>query len=141
MSHRLATPLLASAMLASAPLAAALPAAARAEGPGAGVHALAIAAPAALGPPKEVTVLVDLPTVKIVAITLRGGATLPDHNAAVPVTIEVAHGAATIHVAGSTAPLRAGAFVVLDANTVHAVVPVDSGPITVLVHHHKGGGQ
>jgi quercetin dioxygenase-like cupin family protein len=144
MSHRLATPLLASSLLTGVPLAAAWPVAAQAEGPDTpapGLHALSVAVPAALGPPKEVSVLADLPTVKIVAITLRGGTTLPEHKAAVPVTIAVAHGAATLHVAGSTAPLRAGSFVVLDANTVHAVVPDNADPVTVLVHHHKGAGQ
>jgi hypothetical protein len=29
-------------------------------------------------------------------------------------------------------------FVVLDANTPHSVAPIGLGPVTVLVHHHKG---
>jgi len=130
MTSRLAIPLLAG-VLAAGSAAAAPP----------GVHPITVAAPSAEGAPKEVTVIADLPAVKIVAITLRAGTTLPEHAAPVPVTIQAAHGAATLTVAGATTPLAPGAFVVLDANTPHAVTPIDTAPVTVLVHHHKVGGQ
>ena len=54
---------------------------------------------------------------------------------------KAAFGAATLTVDGVSTPLGQGAFVVLDANTTHKVTPVDNSPVTVLVHHHKGGGQ
>ena len=107
----------------------------------AGLHPVTIPAPSYDGAPKEVAVLADLPTVKIVAITLRGGAKLAEHAAPVPVTIQAAHGAAILTVAGNSTPLGQGAFVVLDANTPHAVTPVDNAPVTVIVHRHKAGGQ
>ena len=81
--------------------------------------------------------LADLPAVKIVAITLRGGTSLAEHTAPVPVTIQAAHGSATLTVAGASTPLGQGAFVVLDPNTPHTVTPVGDAPVTVLVHHHK----
>lgn len=107
--------------------------------PPAGLHPVQVAIPTAEGPGKEVAVLADLPAVKIVAITLRAGTVLPDHAAPVPVTIQAAHGAATLTVSGVATPLAPGAFAVLDANTVHAVAPVGADPVTVLVHHHLGG--
>ncbi|MCB9759117.1 MAG: hypothetical protein H6739_04695 [Alphaproteobacteria bacterium] len=122
-------------------LAGVLAAGSAAASPPAGLHPITVAPPSVDGVPKEVAVLADLPTVKIVAITLRTGTTLSEHTAPVPVTIEAAHGAATLTVAGATTPLAQGAFVVLDANTLHAVTPVDTAPVTVLVHHHKVGVQ
>lgn len=131
MTSRLAIPLLAGALAVGSANAS----------PPAGLHPVTVAAPSIEGPPKEVAMLADLPAVKIVAITLRGGTTLAEHTASVPVTIQAAHGAATITVAGTSTPLGQGAFVVLDANTPHAVAPADTAPVTVLVHHHKAGGQ
>ena len=133
MTTRLAAPLLAGALLATAAVAvAATPK---------GLHPVSVVTPAAEGSAKEIVVLADLPAVKIVAITLRAGTVLPDHSAPVPVTIQAAFGAATLTVDGVSTPLGQGAFVVLDANTTHKVTPADSSPVTVLVHHHKGGGQ
>lgn len=109
--------------------------------PPTGLHPVSVAAPAIDGPGKEVAVVADLPFVKIVAITLRAGTALPEHTAPVPVTIQAAHGTATLTVAGVSTPLAAGAFVLLDPSTPHAVKPSGSGPVVVLVHHHKGGGQ
>ena len=132
MTPRLAAPLLVGALLAAAAAVAAPPK---------GLHPVAVVTPAAEGSAKEIVVLADLPAVKIVAITLRAGTVLPDHSAPVPVTIQAAFGAATLTVDGVSTPLGQGAFVVLDANTTHKVTPVDNSPVTVLVHHHKGGGQ
>lgn len=129
MTSRLTVPLLAGALASSPALAS----------PPSGLHPVTVAAPSAEGAPKDVAVLMDLPSVKIVAITLRAGATLPEHTALVPVTIEAAHGSATLTVAGVSTPLAPGEFVVLDANTPHAVTPSSEAPVTVLVHHHKGG--
>jgi quercetin dioxygenase-like cupin family protein len=104
-----------------------------------GVHPIQVAPPSSEGVPREVSVILDLPTVKIVAITLRGGTPLAEHTAPNPVTIQAAHGDARITVAGVDAPLAAGQFVVLDAGTPHAVTPAGTAPVTVLVHHHKAG--
>lgn len=109
--------------------------------PPAGVLAVTVPAPAAEGAAKEVAVLADLPAVKIVAITLRAGTALPDHSASAPVTIEAAHGSATVTVAGVATAISPGTLVVLDANTVHAVTPVGASPVTVLVHHHLQGAK
>jgi quercetin dioxygenase-like cupin family protein len=129
MTSRIVIPLLAGVLAAGVAAAS----------PPAGLHPVSVAAPTTEGAPKEVSVVADLPTVKIVAITLRGGATLAEHRAPVPVTIQAAHGAATLTVAGVPTALGQGSFVVLDANIPHAVTPVDTQPITVLVHHHKAG--
>lgn len=129
MTTRLVIPLLASLLSAEAALAAAP----------AGLHPITVAAPAAEGAPKEVAVLADLPAVKIVAITLRAGTPLPEHSAPVPVTLEAAFGSATLQVGDTRTLLAPGSFVVLDANTPHAVTPVGAAPVVVLVHHHKVG--
>lgn len=126
---RFTVPLLAGVLAAGSAVAA----------PPSGLHPVEVAPPAAEGAPKEVTVLADLPAVKIVAITLRAGTPLPEHTAPVPVTLQAAYGAAVLSVAGATTPLAQGSFVVLDAGTPHAVIPVDGSPVTVLVHHHKAG--
>lgn len=131
MTNRVAIPLLAGALAAGTAIAS----------PPAGLHPVTVPAPDAEGPPKEVAVIADLPAVKIVAITLRQGTTLPEHTAPVPVTIEAAHGTASLTVGGQTTPLAPGSFVVLDARTTHAVAPTYDAPVTVLVHHHKGGAQ
>lgn len=131
MTNRIAISLLA-AVLATGAAFASTPA---------GLHPVTVQRPAADGPPKEVEVVADLPAVRIVAITLRQGTTLPEHTAPLPVTIEAAHGTATLTVGGETTPLEPGSFVVLDANVTHAVTPTDDAPVTVLVHHHKGGAQ
>ena len=102
-----------------------------------GLHPVRISAPAATGEPKEVVVLADLEAVKIVAITLRAGTPLPEHQAPVPVTIEAAFGRATLSVGGVPTELAPGSFVVLDANTPHAVAPIGAEPVTILVHHHR----
>lgn len=125
--------------LAASLIAGVLAAGSAAASPPAGLHPISVAPPSAEGAPKEVVVLADLPTVKIVAITLRGGAKLSEHTASVPVTIQAAYGTATLTVSGTTTPLAQGAFVVLDANTPHAVTPEGTAPVTVLVHHHKAG--
>lgn len=130
MNPRLVVPLLAGALATAA-----------AAAPPPGVHPVTVPAPAAEGSAKEVAVVADLPAVKIVAITLRAGTPLPEHTAPVPVTIQAAHGAATLTSGGTTTPLAPGRFVVLDANVPHAVTPVDGTPVTVLVHHHKGGAR
>lgn len=103
----------------------------------AGLHVVSVPLPTADGAPKEVVVLVDLAAVKVVAITLRAGAALAEHAASLPVTIQAAHGRAIVSVRGTAADLAPGAFVVLDANTPHAVAPVGEEPVTVLVHHHR----
>jgi quercetin dioxygenase-like cupin family protein len=133
MKTKLVVPLLAGALGAVSAFAGATPPA-----PPAGLHPVVVPAPSAEGAAKEVAVVADLPGLKIVAITLRAGTALPEHSAGVPVTIQAAHGSATITVGGAAVPLGPGAFVVLDANTPHAVAPVGTAPVTVLVHHHKG---
>lgn len=102
-----------------------------------GVHPVSLNPPSAEGAPQEVIVLTDLPSTKVVAITLRGGAALAEHTAPVPVTIQALFGAVTVVVAGERTPLAPGSFVVLDAAVPHAVQAEGSAPATVLVHHHR----
>ena len=137
MKTKLVVPLLAGALGAASAFAGSSAGAAPAA-PLAGMHPVVVIAPSAEGEAKEVEVVADLPAVKIVAITLRAGTALAEHSAGVPVTIQAAHGSATITVRGVPLPLGPGMFVVLDANTPHSVAPIGLGPVTVLVHHHKG---
>lgn len=92
------------------------------------------------GDPREVRVLVDEPSLKLVSIVLRRGTVLPEHQSAVPVTIQALRGAGTV-VAGSTRlrvdPIHA---VFLAAKAPHAVEP-DAGTDLVLLVHHLGRGE
>ena len=92
---------------------------------------------AGTGEPREVTVLVDEPALKLVKIVLRGGTALPEHHAEVPVTIQALGGAATVTAGGETVRLDAAHPLVLAAKVPHAVSP-DPGTDLVLLIHHLG---
>ncbi|MBL9015792.1 MAG: hypothetical protein JNL83_16525, partial [Myxococcales bacterium] len=57
------------------------------------VRSVEVPATAGAGQPREMKVLVDEPALKLVTIVLRGGTLLPEHQTAVPVTIQALHGA------------------------------------------------
>lgn len=92
---------------------------------------------ATAGGPKEVRVLFDDPTLKLAAIVLREGSTLPEHHSAVPVTIQAVEGAGTVIAGGQRLRLDATHLVVLAPQVPHAVEP-DPGTTLVLMVHHLG---
>lgn len=97
--------------------------------------------PTSVGPgqPKEARVLMNEAPLKLATIILRGGTTMPEHAAPVPVTILALSGAGVITVGDERLPVDAGHAVFLGADVVHAVVP-DPGTDLVLVVHHLGQG-
>lgn len=118
-------------------------------------HALAHPAPALGGPaarvvelpptvgpgqPREVRVLVDEPALELATIVLRRGTLLPEHHAAVPVTIQALQGAGTVIVGAERLRIDATHSVVLAARVPHAVQP-DTGTDLVLLVHHLGRGE
>lgn len=60
--------------------------------------------------------------VRVVHFSFAAGQQLSDHTAAVPVTLEVVEGEATITVGGDVIEGRAGTWMHLPANTPHSVV-------------------
>jgi len=92
------------------------------------------------GEPREVRVLVDEPALKLASIVLRGGAVLPTHHSAVPVTIVALQGSGTVVAGAERLRLDPTHAVVLGPNVPHAVEP-DDGTDLVLLVHHLGRGE
>ena len=139
MPVNLVVPLVVGAVVTAA--AAAIDAASAAPAPppaeaAAGLHTVTFPAPPNLGPDMEHHVVLDIPGLKIVAITLRSATPLPEHRAPTQITLQAIHGTARVIVAGITTTLSEGRFVVLDANVPHTVQP-EHGMVTLLVHNHK----
>jgi quercetin dioxygenase-like cupin family protein len=91
------------------------------------------------GEPREVSVLVDGPALKLARIVLRGGTVLPTHRSAVPVTILALEGSGTVVAGTERLRLDATHAVILAPNVPHAVEP-DAGTDLVLLVHHLGRG-
>ncbi|MEZ4391681.1 MAG: hypothetical protein R3A48_11340 [Polyangiales bacterium] len=103
------------------------------------VRGLELPATPGPGQPRAVRVLVDEPALKLVSIVLRQGTALPEHRAAVPVTIMAITGAGTVTAGAERLRLDAAHAVVLAPNVPHAVLP-DPGTDLVLLVHHLGRG-
>lgn len=76
------------------------------------------------GPDTQTVPLFKGPRRTLVQITLRNGATLSAHKAAVPITIHCVAGSGTLTVAGRESPLALapGVLVTLEPGVVHEVV-------------------
>ncbi len=95
---------------------------------------------AGTGEPREVSVLVDEPALKLVSITLRQGTVLGEHHAPIPVTIQALVGAGTVVVGTERLRLDPAHAVVLAAGVAHSVEP-DAGTDLILLVHHLGQGE
>jgi quercetin dioxygenase-like cupin family protein len=80
------------------------------------------------GADEQVVPLFTGPRRALVQITLRNGATLEAHKAAVPITIHCVAGSGTLTVSGPAAavPLKPGVLVTLEPDVVHEVVAAPS---------------
>jgi quercetin dioxygenase-like cupin family protein len=96
--------------------------------------------PSGAGEPREVRVLLDEPSVKVVTIVLRGGTVLPEHASSQPVTIQALQGSGTVVTRSVRLGLDQAHAVVLAPKVAHAVEP-DPGPDLVLLVHHHGRGS
>jgi quercetin dioxygenase-like cupin family protein len=105
----------------------------------AGPAALAIELPGIPGDgkPREVRVLLDEPSVKLVSIVLRAGTVLPPHHSKARVTILALQGGGTLIVGEERLRLDATRAVALAPGVGHAVEP-DAGQDLVLLIHHLG---
>lgn len=76
------------------------------------------------GTDKQVVSLFTGPGRTLVQITLRNGATLEAHKAAVPITIHCVAGSGTLRVSGQgpAVPLKPGVLVTLEPGVVHEIV-------------------
>lgn len=107
---------------------------------GATTRAVELPGSAGAGEPREVSVLVDQPTLKLATIVLRGGTVLPAHQTEVPVTIVVLQGSGTLIVGAERTRLDATHAAVLAPNVSHAVEP-DAGTDLILLVHHLGSSK
>ena len=75
------------------------------------------------GPDKEATKLFEGPRRRLVQITLRNGAVLAAHKAAVPITIHCVAGGGRLMLgdSGESMELAPGVLVTLEPNVVHEV--------------------
>ena len=90
--------------------------------------------------PRESVKLVQEPGLTVVAITLRGGAGLPEHHSPAPVTIQALSGTGTVVMkGGERLPVRPGQLVYLPAGAPHSVE--SSGAELVLLVTHAGNPE
>lgn len=75
--------------------------------------------------------------VRVVHFSFAAGQQLSDHTAAVPVTLEVVEGEATITVGADVIEARAGTWMHLPGNTPHSVVATT--PLVLLLTLLKRG--
>ena len=130
-------PVLAIAGCAGTPSPASQPAVQPRAVEGPPVRSVELPAATSAGQPREVKVLVDEPALKLVAIVLRNGTLLPEHQSEVPVTIQAVHGSGTVTAGGEQLRIDPTHAVVLAAKVPHAVAP-DPGTDLVLLVHHLG---
>ena len=90
------------------------------------------------GKDKQVDLLFDGPRRKLVQITLRNGAILNRHSAAVPITIQCVSGTGTLAVGetGETVQLSAGVLVTIEPNIVHEIK--SSPAVSILLTQFTG---
>ncbi len=89
------------------------------------------------GKPREVAVLLETDELKIAAIALRRGTTLPEHTAASAVTIQAIRGGGTMAAGASSHALRPGDIVTLAPDVPHSLTPRDEDLVVLLVHYLK----
>ena len=95
----------------------------------------------AAGDPREVHVLVDEPSLKLVTILLREGTVLPEHRSEVPVTIVALRGSGTVLAGTERLRLDATHAVALAPNVPHSVEPEGKTELLLLVHHLGHGKE
>jgi quercetin dioxygenase-like cupin family protein len=91
--------------------------------------------PTAAGSPKEARVVLETPGLKLAAITLRNGTTLPTHSAPVSVMIQALHGAGVVHANGAELAIDATHAALLPPGLPHSVDPTPGTDLVLLVHH------
>lgn len=100
--------------------------------------AISVQQAAGEGKPIEVKVLIETPSLKLAALTLRAGTLLPEHTAPVPVTIQVVSGSGTITTAGVKEELSVGQMVYLVAEAPHEILPAKGSDLVLMVHYLRG---
>lgn len=105
------------------------------------VQALEVPAAADPAAQREVRVLLENESVKLVAIRLRGGALLPEHTAPTPVVLSAAEGRGEVLAGARRIPLGPGRLVALGAREPHAVQAAEGADLVVLVYHARGAAR
>lgn len=86
------------------------------------------------GSPREVRVLVDEPSLKVLSIVLRAGTVLPEHVVRAPVTITALEGSGTVLADGERLRLDATHAVSLAPGVPHEVEPDEGTDLVLMVH-------
>lgn len=87
------------------------------------------------------TVLHEDADMKIAIVTIKPGATMAEHAAAVPVTVQTLSGKGGMTIAGKDNVLEPGKLYRMDAHAPHALKADDAAPLVVLLHYIKGGAE
>ena len=75
--------------------------------------------------------------IKIVQLTMKAGALLPDHKTDYTVIVQAVSGSGTATVDGKTVPIDTTHAVVMPPDTMHAVTATED--LVILVHHFRVG--
>ncbi len=84
-------------------------------------------------------VLHDDANLKIAVVTIKPGATMAEHAAPVPVTVQTISGQGGMTIAGAAKVLKPGTIFLLDAGAPHGLQAAGEAPLVVLLHYLKSG--
>lgn len=99
------------------------------------------APPTGAGAPKDARVVLTTPGLKLAAITLRNGTTLPTHSAPVSVMIQALHGTGVVHANGVELAIDSTHAALLPPGLSHSVDPAPGTDLVLLVHHLGEEGE
>ncbi len=77
--------------------------------------------------------LVKTDRLRVVLITMRAGATLHDHTAPGPITIQALQGRIRVSVNDDVHEMASGTMIAIEANMIHAVEAVEDGAFLLTI--------
>ncbi len=77
--------------------------------------------------------LVKTDRLRVVLVTMKQGATLHDHTAPGPITIQALQGRIRVSVNDDVHEMASGTMIAIEANTIHAVEAVEDGAFLLTI--------